>query len=621
MEIFVLSSLVLCSPILATVTLARNAAPTDCSSGWRTGCTIAPNQDQQGVLHMQNAKIVRLPVGVFRGYSHVRVLDVSQNNISVIQPGAFVGMVSLDKLHLNSNSLEIINFTTFAGAEKIRYLNLARNKIYAIEPGSFAGLRRLMLLNLNINKLTSIPADVFDSLPHLGQLCLDGNRITTIAPLAFQNLNKLKILRLNSNRLETIPDIFSDVLHLSRLGLSRNRFQCDCRLELFRKWIAAHGTLITSIIHSPVRCTGPSNMSGRDLRHVTSVLTCTRPFISQMPKKLTLFEGDNKVMRPLVKGQPTPTLTWRNPSGVPIPTARSNAEIGETIASRQVVVNREGALVISRAAVSDSGVYSFSAQNIAGSFSGELSVTVQKKKYLTTVDITTSDHEHLFERSVVAKHVDKSEERHDVMYGCQFNPVISYFSGILLTCILTFLSTSLLLSMIFCCYHKRALARSKTYFGEVKPVSERTRMKNVKSVFLESGSSLFSAVTRMSSLSFGSEMDSMPRDYTRRKNLNSYCSGSVSTATQRSVSIETNDNDSGNTNGINTYANPYEKDSIRKSDLPPTPQATEHSDPEGYMVPAKSKLRSGHLRTYQNSTLCSYDPTYATIDPVASRHS
>eukprot|EP00058_Branchiostoma_floridae_P007289 XP_002592777.1 hypothetical protein BRAFLDRAFT_65356 [Branchiostoma floridae] len=85
-------------------------------------------------------------------------------------------------------------------------LELSRNQITKIQPGAFSNLPRLLVLTLCFNQLTMIHPGAFLNLPQLQELDLSSNRITFIKPGTFRNLPRLQKLYLISNNIKIIQE-------------------------------------------------------------------------------------------------------------------------------------------------------------------------------------------------------------------------------------------------------------------------------------------------------------------------------------------------------------------------------------------------------------------------------
>ena len=85
--------------------------------------------------------------GTFEGLNAVSgSLELGNNGIQIIEPGAFVGLRSLTTLRLHMNDLTALQTNTFLGLENLKELELQGNErltIETIETGAFAGLDSL----------------------------------------------------------------------------------------------------------------------------------------------------------------------------------------------------------------------------------------------------------------------------------------------------------------------------------------------------------------------------------------------------------------------------------------------------------------------------------------------
>ena len=126
-------------------------------------------------------------------------LELKKMGIKAIEPGAFEGMATLEKLILRKNRISTIEPKTFKGLNKIWKLDLGKNKIQVVESNAFLGLHRLHLLELNNNQIVTLEADAFLGLHNLRYLELNGNQIIRIEDGAFDGLENLDYLNLDGN--------------------------------------------------------------------------------------------------------------------------------------------------------------------------------------------------------------------------------------------------------------------------------------------------------------------------------------------------------------------------------------------------------------------------------------
>ena len=130
-----------------------------------------------------------------------------------IEPGAFVGLGSLESLKLQKentiqyaegttsklqsdhNALTVLKNGTFAGLDALSgTLDLSLYGIQSIEPGAFLGMHNLKILLLQSNDLTVLQADTFIGLENLNEVHLGDNYLSleTIEPGAFAGLDNLE---------------------------------------------------------------------------------------------------------------------------------------------------------------------------------------------------------------------------------------------------------------------------------------------------------------------------------------------------------------------------------------------------------------------------------------------
>ena len=108
-----------------------------------------------------------LEISTFSNLSLCSYLRLSFNKISVIESGAFSGLVRLAELHLDNNAMTEIKADTFVGAESLFRLELGNNDITIIDAGAFGMMSRLEELKLFGNDLTSIRGDMWKGIDAL----------------------------------------------------------------------------------------------------------------------------------------------------------------------------------------------------------------------------------------------------------------------------------------------------------------------------------------------------------------------------------------------------------------------------------------------------------------------
>ena len=165
-------------------------------------------------------------------------------------------------INLFGNLITRIQARTFAHLQACINLDLSNNDIAVIESNVFEGLLRLKKLVLDFNKLTEVRRDMFEDLVSIEELHLANNEISVIESRTFSNMLHLKIFFLHNNALSSLSgnvydptDFPKSDCHPSelKLTLSENPMECDerlCWIKLGEKkkwipWLMHFGHLYT----------------------------------------------------------------------------------------------------------------------------------------------------------------------------------------------------------------------------------------------------------------------------------------------------------------------------------------------------------------------------------------
>lgn len=189
----------------------------------------------------------------------VKVLDLSNNNVSTIAKKAFYNLKNLEVLDLSHNMLtrkalipEIFegnyNPDEYLPMEHLRVLRLGNNQLHSLDPDLFehlpnleelslkentfkiidpateiaiGNIMTLRVLDLSYMELLELPKRIFHTPQGLQYLNLTGNLLTTI-PEALEYAINLKWLSMDENPMENIhgEDVFPAIKTLEYLSLS-----------------------------------------------------------------------------------------------------------------------------------------------------------------------------------------------------------------------------------------------------------------------------------------------------------------------------------------------------------------------------------------------------------------
>ncbi|PIK56257.1 hypothetical protein BSL78_06840 [Apostichopus japonicus] len=184
-----------------------------------TGCENAAMLE----VHENNIQLINQET--VNGYRFVQTLDFSQNQISHIEPGAFLNVSNVKHLLLSNNALVTLRNRTFVGTERhLKRIYLDKNEVAIIEEAAFHGLNKVQYLDLGYNNIQSITSGHFLDMPGLEFLILENNELVSIENDTFNCLISLEVIALNNNKLTSIPNgLFDGLTTLKDIDLSQNR--------------------------------------------------------------------------------------------------------------------------------------------------------------------------------------------------------------------------------------------------------------------------------------------------------------------------------------------------------------------------------------------------------------
>ncbi|KAL7668343.1 hypothetical protein ACOME3_009045 [Neoechinorhynchus agilis] len=105
-------------------------------------------------------------------------LDLSNNQITTLEPSDFSGLSNLKYLSLQSNIITNIMSRAFEAASLLEAIDLSQNDLSTFPVDAFDGLENLIFFNLADNKLRSIPGSLYDlKMPNLVFLNVSNNLV------------------------------------------------------------------------------------------------------------------------------------------------------------------------------------------------------------------------------------------------------------------------------------------------------------------------------------------------------------------------------------------------------------------------------------------------------------
>ncbi|XP_072257527.1 leucine-rich repeats and immunoglobulin-like domains protein 3 [Pyxicephalus adspersus] len=378
-------------------------------------------------LDLTSNELTRLEESSFMGLSLLGRLFIGNNQISNIADGAFDGLTSLNTLDLKNNeiswTIEDMN-GAFSGLQNLKRLMLQGNRIGSITRKAFSWLDALEYLDLSNNAVVSMQSNVFSHMKNLQQLHLNTSSLLCDCHLKWlpqwlihnklqkfvkascahpQSLKGKSIFAVSADGFVCddfpTPQITVQPETQSAIKGSNVSFICsaasssdslmtfswkkdnellhDAEMETSAQ-LGAHGGDVmeyTSILRlrnvefdteGKYQCV-ISNHFGTSYSVKAKLTVNMLPSFIKMPIDITIRAGSTARLECAAVGHPTPQIAWQKNGGTDFPAARER---------RMHVMPEDDVFFIVNAKVGDTGVYSCTAQNSAGSISANATLTV-----------------------------------------------------------------------------------------------------------------------------------------------------------------------------------------------------------------------------------------------------
>jgi Leucine-rich repeat (LRR) protein len=140
-----------------------------------------------GYLSFSHNQIQRLPRRSGRNYINTSELYLNSNQIETIEDDAFWN-IRVSVLDLSDNKIKLFSFEGSNQLGYLRRLDLSRNEIEVINTKMLSVLKRLIQLNYSCNKIKTIELNSFSNLGLLRVLDLSRNKLDTINETTFAGL-------------------------------------------------------------------------------------------------------------------------------------------------------------------------------------------------------------------------------------------------------------------------------------------------------------------------------------------------------------------------------------------------------------------------------------------------
>jgi Leucine-rich repeat (LRR) protein len=202
------------------------------------------------VLSLSDNQITQLDPNLFKKNNRLETLNLAKNNLRSsnllnlpvslnklnLSSNFFdsrlnvTNLINLKRLDLTFNNLTQVSLHLLSNLKSLLWLDLSNNKIVKLNYGCFKDLKLIIQLNLSNNNISSLPLGIFVGLDYLFNLDLSRNQIKSLEEGVFHNLRKLSKLNLsyNSVSLESVQNIVAHLTSMLReIGLTGNGWSCS----------------------------------------------------------------------------------------------------------------------------------------------------------------------------------------------------------------------------------------------------------------------------------------------------------------------------------------------------------------------------------------------------------
>uniref|UniRef100_A0A8C5MJV5 Leucine rich repeats and immunoglobulin like domains 3 n=1 Tax=Leptobrachium leishanense TaxID=445787 RepID=A0A8C5MJV5_9ANUR len=354
-------------------------------------------------LFIGNNQISYIVDGAFQGLSGLSTLDLKSNEISWTiedMTGAFSGLDRLKKLMLQGNRIRSITIKAFSWLDSLEYLDLSNNDIVSVQDNAFSQMKKLHQLHMNtssllcdchlqwlprwlsennfqtfVNASCSHPQivkgrNIFAVLPD-GFVCEDFPKPQMILQPETQSALKGSNVSFVCSAASSSdsPLTFSwkkdnEPLTSAEVGYYAHARNESGELIEYTSTMKLHEVEFES--EGKYQCM-VSNDFGTTYSIKARLTVNMLPTFVSTPTDLSIRAGSTARLECDAVGHPLPEIAWQKNGGTDFPAARER---------RMHVMPDDDVFFMVNVKMEDSGIYSCTAQNSAGSISTNITLTV-----------------------------------------------------------------------------------------------------------------------------------------------------------------------------------------------------------------------------------------------------
>ncbi|XP_068971949.1 leucine-rich repeats and immunoglobulin-like domains protein 3 [Bombus flavifrons] len=351
-------------------------------------------------LKLDHNQITYISDGAFASTPNLQILELNFNKISYMVEdinGAFDPLGQLWKLGLAHNRIKSVNKNAFTGLSSVTELDLSGNNVTSIQENAFVSMTSLTKLRMNTRALVCdcglqwlsmwlrehsySDAEVYCGFPHW----LQGMSLTQLHHKNFtcDEYPKPRIIEEPKSQMGIKGDNVTLVCRATSTASAPLHFTWkhdnvemdDVNLQINTDSVENGVTEASSILHftnvthanaGKYQCM-VTNTYGTTYSTKAKISILIYPSFSKIPHDIRVIAGSTARLECSADGHPSPQIAWQKDGGNDFPAARER---------RMHMMPTDDVLFIVDVKTADSGIYSCTAQNLAGLIVANATLTI-----------------------------------------------------------------------------------------------------------------------------------------------------------------------------------------------------------------------------------------------------
>jgi Leucine-rich repeat (LRR) protein len=222
--------------IIFCLVFEANSAIYDCKCNGDV-CQMVQEAVAGKDCHSTNTNSLTLPADLFNPVQQrveLLVKNLNLKSTSGVFQNTSEAMTKIVSIDLSDNQMTVIQTNEFLAVVNVTILNIGNNQLSVIQDNAFSGLIKLTKLILWVNHISKLPGNLLCKLPNLVELNLHSNRFREFDVCVFMHAKALELLFLESNDIQIIQNCPGES-GVKKLFLHKNRLTDIEDLKRFPK--------------------------------------------------------------------------------------------------------------------------------------------------------------------------------------------------------------------------------------------------------------------------------------------------------------------------------------------------------------------------------------------------